>query len=307
MKRSDLLIGLAGAALGFTLLARRLVLGPTKGAAFEVLDGRFHDSYDRLRDAAARAAPVLVLSGDVLVFLDGDRRTEYPASAPATELIKAVAHGPVGIFAMLKEHTTSPEVPFDVLTGQRLAQMQRAQRQARTSLAELDEAARSDVAEVLEVSGAFLDRVAAQGRVSGLELSRFASGIGPLLLRLTEHATRLELAALHHAAEAALAELSRQERAQLEVVVAGAHQARARSLGLQYFQARFREEPGEERRVAYAESISDPLQARELVGTRRLDRAIAEAFFGDAKRLQRDVLGDAATHLLARLELQPIA
>jgi hypothetical protein len=40
-----------------------------------------------------------------------------------------------------------------------------------------------------------------------------------------------------------------------------------------------------------------------LVGTRRLDRAIASAFFGDPKRLQRDVLGDAAKSALERIAL----
>jgi hypothetical protein len=91
---------------------------------------------------------------------------------------------------------------------------------------------------------------------------------------------------------------------ELEIVVAGAHQARARSLGMQYCQKRFGEAPGEERRVAYAESAQDVDQARSLVGTRRLDRAIAGAFFGDPKRLQRDVLGDSAKSALQRIELQ---
>ena len=40
--------------------------------------------------------------------------------------------------------------------------------------------------------------------------------------------------------------------------------------------------------------------------TRRIDAAIAKAFFGDAKRLQQDVLGDAVRDLLAKTELDPI-
>ncbi len=43
-----------------------------------------------------------------------------------------------------------------------------------------------------------------------------------------------------------------------------------------------------------------------LVGKRRFDRAIATAFFGDATRLQRDVLGDAAASLLGDLRPEPI-
>jgi hypothetical protein len=47
-------------------------------------------------------------------------------------------------------------------------------------------------------------------------------------------------------------------------------------------------------------------EALALVGTRRMDIEIATAFFGDAKHLQRDVLGDAVEELLSQTELDPI-
>ena len=67
---------------------------------------------------------------------------------------------------------------------------------------------------------------------------------------------------------------------------------------MQYFQLRFAEAPGTDERVTYGENISDEAEAIALVGTRHLDRRIARAFFGDEKRLQRDVLGDAAKRCL---------
>jgi hypothetical protein len=76
---------------------------------------------------------------------------------------------------------------------------------------------------------------------------------------------------------------------------------------MQYFRRRLREPEGAEERVTYGEAVTDPDEALALVGRRRLDRAIALAFFGDAKRLQRDVLGDAVHEQLATLELAPIA
>ncbi|HEU4535405.1 MAG TPA: hypothetical protein VFS00_14855, partial [Polyangiaceae bacterium] len=72
----------------------------------------------------------------------------------------------------------------------------------------------------------------------------------------------------------------------------------ARSLAMQYFQKLLGEAPGEERHVTYAEGVSDEAGALALAGTRRLDRAIAGAFFGEPRRLQRDVLGDAARERL---------
>ena len=85
----------------------------------------------------------------------------------------------------------------------------------------------------------------------------------------------------------------------------GDHQARNRSLGMQYFQRRFGEEPGEEERVAYGEGVEDADEAHALVGTRRLDNAVAAAFFGDPKRLQRDVLGNAVHALLKHMGPRP--
>ena len=65
--------------------------------------------------------------------------------------------------------------------------------------------------------------------------------------------------------------------------------------------------PSAENRVTYGEGVEDVDEALALVGKRRLDVTIAKAFFGDARRLQRDVLGDAVDELLAETDLAPIA
>ena len=70
---------------------------------------------------------------------------------------------------------------------------------------------------------------------------------------------------------------------------------------MQYFKRRFQEKPGTDQRVTYGENISDEAEAILLVATRRLDKQIAQAFFGDENRLQRDVLGDAAARCLDEL------
>jgi len=63
-----------------------------------------------------------------------------------------------------------------------------------------------------------------------------------------------------------------------------------------------REEPGADERVTYGENIDSEEEAFALVATRRLDRLIARAFFGEEKRLQRDVLGDAAKRCLEAMQ-----
>jgi hypothetical protein len=229
--------------IGWSSLRAQFSAAPS----LEDCDEQFHDAYGRLRSAASRAAPVLVLFGDSLILLDGERRSEFAASAGCTRVIKAVAHVPVGIFATLEERAGALEEGLDPLTAQRLSQLQRAHVQAHALLECLDAASRADVEIVLEACRSFLEPILSQNRLPGGELARFASAIGPVLLRLIEHATRYELDALHAAVESALGQLTPEGRHKLEVVVAGVHQARARSLGLQYFQKRFGEAPGEER------------------------------------------------------------
>jgi hypothetical protein len=149
---------------------------------------------------------------------------------------------------------------------------------------------------------ASLDGVLGAGRVSAEGLRAFAAAAGPASLRAAADATRVQLEALDAHVARALGAMAPEERRGLQVVVTGNHQARARSLPLQYFQKLFGEAPGEERRVAYAEGASDEAGALALVGTRRLDRAIAGAFFGEPRRLQRDGLGDAARERLRGFE-----
>jgi len=67
------------------------------------------------------------------------------------------------------------------------------------------------------------------------------------------------------------------------------------------FKRRFQELPGADERVTYGENIEDEAEAISLVATRRLDKRIAQAFFGDENRLQRDVVGDAAKRCLDQM------
>jgi hypothetical protein len=291
-------IALACLAVGAVVLRR---VGGRKAQGARDLNAEFHAAYDRRRALEVSAAPILVVLGESLVLIRGGRRESLAIKSEASQRIKAAAHAPVGIFVALSE-----EIDGAVLcprTRERLANLRAALIQAGPGSGDLEPLGRADLEAVLRDSCAFIDRILANERASAGALSRFAAELGPLLLRLTEHATRLDFAALHRAAETLLGRLSERERGLLEVVVAGAHQARARNLALQYFQKRFGEAPGEERRVSYAEAVTDVSQASALVGTRRLDRAIASAFFRDAKRLQRDVLGDAATRLLGEASI----
>jgi hypothetical protein len=271
------------------------------------VDTQFHEAYAGAKAHAKHECPVFVLLTETLVAFHRGVRTEHHFSPDAFHALKAVAHVPVAIYAEL-QRLASPEALGE--SRARLEQLRERAREAQSKLQtdgarlELSEATSADVRTCFESSLTLLDRLLSGAPPS--EAEPFATAIGPVLLRLTHEATRLQLESLHACVERALAPMSQSEREHLHVVVTGDHQARARSCGMQYFKLRLRESDEIEERVAYAEGVSDEQQAFELVGTRRLDHAVAGAFFGDRKRLQRDVLGDSAASLLRELPFEPI-
>ncbi len=267
------------------------------GPALDDVNDAFHASYEGARARAERDAPVFIVLADELVLVRRGERQSFSFSPRLFHVIKSAAHGPVAIYASLHRLGDAALDP----PGRRRAVALRAKVAA--GLAALArEPGPPDVlgplSEVLRASLAFVDGALADGRVRAEGLRAFAAATGPALLRAADDATRVQLEALDAHVARALGAMSADERRDVQVIVAGDHQARARSLGMQYFQKLFGEAPGEERRVAYAEGVSDEAGALALVGTRRLDRAIADAFFGEPRRLQRDVLGDAASERL---------
>ena len=269
----------------------------------DVVNAAFHASYDEARRQAELEAPVLVVSVDALVLCRGHDRQVFTLSHGEFHAIKAAAHAPVAAFVALchvGERPLGANVR-DVLTG-----LGRAARATAEGLGGRTDPVAQDARDVLLRSLSFVDATIQRGRGDRSALEALARECGPVLMRLTDHGTRAHLASLDAAAVEALGAVSAEERRALQVVVTGDHQARVRSLAMQYFQKRFGEAPGDEMRVTFGEGVASVDEAVALVGTRRLDRAVAAAFFGDAKRLQRDVLGDAAAALLARTDLATI-
>ena len=278
---------------------------PRIGGALDEVNDAFHAAYAAVQGDASEDAPVIVVLADDVVCFRGGERTDVVFTPRSFHVLKSVSHGPVAAFMTLR--------------GGKLASVDAPVREALTAVRErlaeargdvdgelLDEAARADAHLVAQATMDLIERVCRAGASREEELEAFAADMGPPLARLIEHATGLQLVALHGHVEELLAQMTADERRRLVVVVTGDHQARVRSFGMQYFRKRFGETGGEEH-VLYGEGITSAEEARALVGKSRADRDIAQAFFGDAKRLQRDLLGDAAAAFLAKTALPPIA
>ncbi|CAN5721045.1 hypothetical protein BH09MYX1_BH09MYX1_00630 [soil metagenome] len=281
---------------------------PHIGGPLDGVNEDFHTAYYDATGEAEADVPVFVLVGDQLVVFRRKTRREISVTPRLSHVIKSVAHAPVGVFSALEP--LGDDV-LDTATRERLEKLLAHTKAALSALATDADAAKESVAEDLAVVLSSTTKLIenafdASGSDRTTALWKHAKATGPLLLRLTAAATRVQLAGLDEGVAAALAGWSSEDRRRLQVVVTGDHQARSRSLGMQYFRRRLGELDGAETRVAYAEGVTEPDQARALVGKRRVDAAIAKAFFGDGKRLQRDILGDAASMLLATRVIDPI-
>ncbi len=286
---------------------------PRVGGALDGVNDGFHAAYDGARDQAKLDAPVFVVHADALFVFRHDTKREVPLTPRIFHVIKSAAHAPVAIFAVFHRNGDDHGGALERPAGGRIDALREHVAQALAALGaeyEADREITEAIRAVLDASLAFLARALGEATPgttpTGVELDAFARATGKQLLHMTTLATRVQLTALHEVVDKALSELDAGERRGLQVVVTGDHQARVRSLAMQYFRKRFGEAEGAEDRVTYAEGVEDVDEALALVGTRRLDMAIAKAFFGDAKRLQRDVLGDAVHELLSSTDLARI-
>lgn len=251
------------------------------------LDGvndSFHEAYDRNREWVQLDEPVLVSLADDLVLFGGKVRGHakltFRVTSPELVAIKSIAHAPVALWLLLQRPADTPD---QLRLGANALQQLRAF------------ITRSGDDPILKDTLAWMDRMP-------FDPEEFAAALGPRLREAIAKATTLQLEALDVSTDDALSRLSAEERRGLHVAVTGDHQARERSLPMQYFRKRFADPD----RVVYAEGVTDADEAAALVGKQRLDRKMAKAFFGDPKRMQRDLLGDAAKAELAKARLTRI-
>lgn len=275
---------------------------PRIGGPLDEVNDAFHDAYAAVQEDASEDAPVLVVLADDLICFRRGGRTDLTFTPRSFHVLKSVSHGPVAAFMALRGGKIDA---LDSSTRASLAALRERLGEARDDLERepADDESRADAELVASATIELVDRILRASRTE--DLAGFAADMGPPLLRLIEHATRLQLVALHERVEELLAQMSDEERRRLVVVVTGDHQARVRSFGMLYFRKRFGETGGEEH-VLYGEGITSAEEARALVGKNRADRDLARAFFGDSERLQRDLLGDAAAAFLAKTDLPPI-
>jgi hypothetical protein len=302
------LVGLVCAAIGQvpSVTVSKPATEPAPAAdSLTTLNDAFRAAYRRAQQAVlARSGPVILAEGDYLVFKQRDRRVEVPYVPAVYHALKSVAHIPLALDVMLAPHADEDPLDGAVLSELREYRDLIAAAEATLGAHGLDPEQLERQRKLIAACLRFLDAVVATRRCPPADRRAFTRRMTPLVMANVAEAARAELEALHRQVSSWRSNLMAEEWANLSVVILGSPLPRKENLTVQYF-ARLLGEPGEGRRITFAESIRDEPKALDLMATRTLDTAIGVDFFNDPLRMHRDLLADAAKEYLPLLIDRP--
>lgn len=262
-------------------------------------------AYRRAKETAlSRIGPVIFVEGDTLVLKSGDRRTEARYTPERYHVLKAFAHIPLALDTMLM--TVPDGGTLDPGLLDELGRYRERIVAARERIAQLglERVQAERQATLIDASLGFLDALREARSCRVADRVAFTRRMAPLVLANAAEATRAEIDALDRLVRAWKGTLTAADWERLTVVVMGRPLPRKDNLAVQYF-ARLLGEPGEGRRIVYAESLFDEPKALDLLATRVVDAQVGLDFFDDPTRMYRDLLGDAASAYLSQLFDRP--
>lgn len=299
-----LLLALFGGAIG---RGGALPGARADGAAdpLPTLNDAFRAAYRRAKEAdLARGGPVILAVGDSLVLRRGAARQEVRYTPAVYHMLKMVAHVPLALDVLLATHEGTAEVDAAALDELRRIRglIDAASPALETSGLSPEQLARARV--MFAASRGFLDTVVQARKCSRDERVAFARQMNPLVMKNAAEAARAELDGMHARVSAWRREMSDAEWQALRVVILGSPAPREQNLAVQYF-ARLLDQPGEGRRIVYAESIRDEQKALDFLAAYEVDTTIGVDFFNDPERMHRDLLSDAAQEYLPLLIDRP--
>jgi hypothetical protein len=245
------------------------------------------------QELLARITPVVIVGSEVTILRNG-AESHLPYTPPLYEALKAISHLAIGTIGILHPYADRPQ-ESEAHWRPHLDAMRRAALDTLPTLEGLGLAGdglirnQALLARIL----AFIDQTLASGAFGRQAILDMAREAAPLLLANAAAASRAQIDMLHAAVQSWRATLAPGEWEATRVFVLGPRMPRAGNLQFAYFRYAMGEE-AVDRRLIYAEGIFDADAARSLLGTIVADRALADIVFGDAMRMDRDLLADAA-------------
>jgi hypothetical protein len=287
-------------------LAEARELPPHNGLLAAINVG-FHETYTRLVEQVLAqlgdSVPVIVLMGDdARLLCDGGEQREQVIPTRYHEL-KALAHLAFGVQLTLMANGSGH------LTELTANELHEKRAQIREAQAIADSASSTPTvkapAELLCRARTLVDRVLAEGTVDFERLHEHVRALASQALETAQLAVCIELEQLQALLGRWRNDLGERRWAGLYVVICGAHQPRYREAACQYFGRLLHEPEGsaaeQEDRLVYGEGLCDVDSALDLLARHIVDQRASNLLFGDRRRLQEDLLADAASTEVRKL------
>ncbi len=284
---------------------------PPLNEPFAAINVGFHKTYTGLVEQVlaqlGESIPVIVVMGDGATLLcDGGEQREQVIPARYHEL-KALAHLAFGVQLTLMANGSGrlTELTADELHEKR-AQIREAQAAANTSSPTPTVTIASNVpAELLCHVRTLIDKVLSEGVVDFDRLQENIRVLASHALETAQLAVCIELEKLHALLGRWRSDIGERRWAGLYAVICGAHQPRYREATCQYFGRLLHQVEGygaeREDRLVYGEGLCDVNTAVDLLARHIVDQRASNLLFGDRRRLQEDLLADAANAELRKL------
>src|SRR5215510_13210028 len=281
--------------------ARKL---PPPNEPFAEINVSFHETYTRLVEQVLAqlgdSVPVIVLIGDDATLLcDNAEQREQVIPARYHEL-KALGHLAFGVQLTLMANGSGrlTEVTAKELHEKR-AQIRETQTIINVSSACASSEKMKAPAELLCRARSLVDRVLEEGVVDFERLHEHIRALASHALKTAQLAVCIELEQLHALLTRWQNDLGEKQWAGMYVVICGAHQPRYREAACQYFGRLLHQAESSaaerEDRLVYAEGLCDIDAGLDLLARHIVDQRASSLLFGDRRRLQEDLLADAAS------------
>ena len=263
------------------------------------------------QNTLAKSGPVMIVVGDDLVFRHGDKRTQARVIPDIYHTLKTFDHIALAIDVTLAAHEGETPIPEDVLTELREYQALLPPARERIATCGLNAEQRERQKTIVDACSEFLGSVLDQRKCPAEMRIHFTRRMTPLMMANAAAAARAVLDAMHRQVMAWKATLTPQDWSRLTVLVVGRQLPRKDNLAVQYFARLLGEpglamvQPGEGKRIIYAEGLGDEPRALDLLATHRVDTRVAIDFFNDPQRMARDVLSDVTRDYLPLLFDKP--
>src|SRR5262245_3912285 len=269
---------------------------PPPNEPFAAINVSFHKTYTRLVEQVLAqlgdSIPVVVLIGDDATLLcDGRQQREQVIPARYHEF-KALGHLAFGVQLTLMANGSGR------LTDVTANELHEKREQIREMQAIINTLPNKAPAELLCRAHALVDKALAEGIVDFERLQEDIRALASHALETAQLAVCIELEQLHALLARWRNDLGEKRWASLNVVICGAHQPRYREAACQYFGRLLHERDASaaerEDRVVYGEGLCDVDAAVDLLARHIVDQRASKLLFGDRRRLQEDLLADAA-------------